>query len=98
MGLTYVLGIFRGPETSVIADLEAAEHGETVPLRTYGPYRSEYGRLGEFPNLPPLLVRLYIAHLQASEIFEKWVTSPLDRLLFPFPRLCLLLKVVSILA
>ncbi|CAM9524628.1 unnamed protein product, partial [Pylaiella littoralis] len=56
MGLTYVLGIFRGPETSIIADLEAANSPETVPLRAYGPYRSEYGRLGEFPDLPPLLI------------------------------------------
>lgn len=57
MGLTYILDIFRAPETSIIADLEAAIGPETVPLRAYGPYRSEYGRLGEFPNLPPLLVR-----------------------------------------
>lgn len=65
MGLTYVLDIFRGPETSIIADLEAAEQEQTVPLRTYGPYRSEYGRLGEFPNLPPLLVMTYCC-LRAS--------------------------------
>lgn len=57
MGLTYILDIFRAPETSVIADLEAAIGPEILPLRAYGPYRSEYGRLGEFPNLPPLLVR-----------------------------------------
>lgn len=57
MGLTYVLEIFRGPETSSIADIEATDLGGTVPLRAYGPYRSDYGRLGEFPNLPPLLVR-----------------------------------------
>eukprot|EP00903_Cladosiphon_okamuranus_P016206 g14954.t1 len=56
MGLTFVLDIFRGPETSIIADLEAVDVADTVPLRAYGPYRSEYGRLGEFPNLPPLLV------------------------------------------
>lgn len=59
MGLTYALEIFRAPETSIIADLEAADLKEpTVPLRAYGPYRSEYGRLGEFPNLPPLLVNI----------------------------------------
>lgn len=56
MGITYVLDIFRGSETSMIADLESAEVENTVSLRSYGPYRSEYGRLGEFPNLPPLLV------------------------------------------
>lgn len=58
MGLTYVLDIFRSPETSIIADLEAADLGKTVPLRAYGPYRSDYGRLAEFPNLPPLLVNI----------------------------------------
>lgn len=58
MELTYVLDIFRGTETSIIADLEAADLEETVPQREYGPYRSEYGRLGEFPNLPPLLVKM----------------------------------------
>lgn len=57
MGLTFILSIFRDPETSSIADLEAAQRNATVQLRTYGPYRSEYGRLAEFPHLPPLLVR-----------------------------------------
>ncbi|CAN0302663.1 unnamed protein product [Ectocarpus sp. 12 AP-2014] len=56
MGLTFVLSIFRDPETSSIADLEAAQRNPTFQLRTYGPYRSEYGRLVEFPHLPPLLI------------------------------------------
>lgn len=57
MGLTYILSIARRTETASIADLESSDESGSVPLRTYGPYRSEYGRLGEFPNLPPLLVR-----------------------------------------
>ncbi|CBN79562.1 hypothetical protein Esi_0011_0129 [Ectocarpus siliculosus] len=56
MGLTFILRIFRDPETSSIADLEAAQRNPTFELRTYGPYRSEYGRLVEFPHLPPLLI------------------------------------------
>lgn len=71
MGLTYVLDIFRGPETSIIADLdlEAAGLEDTVPLHAYGPYRSEYGRLGEFPNLPPLLVNI-LAHLSCEMLLR----------------------------
>lgn len=57
MGYTHVMSSFRRPETSSIADIEIDEEGGTLPLRTYGPYRSDYGRLAEFPNLPPLLVR-----------------------------------------
>ena len=56
MGYTHIISSYRDAETSHLADLESAESG-FVPLRTYGPYRSEYGRLAEFPNLPPLLVR-----------------------------------------
>ncbi|CAM9569749.1 unnamed protein product [Ectocarpus fasciculatus] len=56
MGLTFILSIFRDPETSSIADLEAAQRDAQFQLRTYGPYRSEYGRLMEFPHLPPLLI------------------------------------------
>ncbi|CAN0216584.1 unnamed protein product, partial [Ectocarpus sp. 6 AP-2014] len=56
MGLTFILSIFRDPETSSIADLEVAQRNPTFELRTYGPYRSEYGRLVEFPHLPPLLI------------------------------------------
>ncbi|CAM9174985.1 unnamed protein product [Ectocarpus sp. 4 AP-2014] len=56
MGLTFILSIFRDPETSSIADLEAAQRNASLELRTYGPYRSEYGRLAEFPHLPPLLI------------------------------------------
>ncbi|CAM9243132.1 unnamed protein product [Choristocarpus tenellus] len=49
---------FRQPETAKISDEEALMHKSfaNVPVSTYGPYRSEYGRLTEFPNLPPLLV------------------------------------------
>ncbi|CAM9533486.1 unnamed protein product [Ectocarpus sp. 6 AP-2014] len=56
IGLTWVLNIFRTPETASIADVEETNDLETIPLRVYGPYRSEYGRLEEFPNLPPLLI------------------------------------------
>ncbi|CAN0436565.1 unnamed protein product [Ascophyllum nodosum] len=55
MGYTHMMSSYRRPETAHIADLEMTENGG-VPLRTYGPYRSEYGRLIEFPNLPPLLI------------------------------------------
>lgn len=58
MGLTWVLSTFRRTETTRIADFEAQTESRGVPLRTYGPYHSGYGRLGGFPNLPPLLVRL----------------------------------------
>lgn len=57
IGLTWAFNIFRTPETASIADVEGANDHEMIPLRVCGPYRSEYGRLGEFPNLPPLLVR-----------------------------------------
>lgn len=57
IGLTWALDMIRTPETASIADIEGANDRETIPLRVYGPYRSEYGRLEEFPNLPPLLVR-----------------------------------------
>lgn len=56
LGMTTAISWFRQPHTASIADLEAGKEGASVPLRTYGPYRSEYGRLSEFPNLPPLLV------------------------------------------
>lgn len=56
MGFTYVLSTFRRSETTHIADIESATESGCVHLRAYGPYRSPYGRLGEFPNLPPLLV------------------------------------------
>ncbi|CAM9650194.1 unnamed protein product [Ascophyllum nodosum] len=55
MGYTHMMSSYRRTETAHIADLETTENGG-VPLRTYGPYRSEYGRLTEFPNLPPLLI------------------------------------------
>lgn len=57
MGYNHILTSFRRTETSSIADIEADTEGGGVTLRTYGPYRSGYGRLGEFPNLPPTLVR-----------------------------------------
>lgn len=57
MGITHVVSSFRRAETASIADCDTAKGGGSAPLRTYGPYRSDYGRLGEFPNLPPLLVR-----------------------------------------
>lgn len=60
MGATHILSSFRQPETGSIADMEAEEGGGSVPMRTYGPYRSEYGRLCEFPNLPPLLVKSFV--------------------------------------
>eukprot|EP00904_Undaria_pinnatifida_P008092 jgi/Undpi1/4412/HiC_scaffold_17.g07767.m1 len=57
LGVTHVVSSFRRSETASIADVEAAkEGGGCVPLRTYGPYRSDYGRLAEFPDLPPLLI------------------------------------------
>jgi len=56
MGYTHIINSYRLTETTQIANLESAE-GSFIPLRTYGPYRSEYGRLAEFPSLPPLLVR-----------------------------------------
>ncbi|CAM9357224.1 unnamed protein product, partial [Ascophyllum nodosum] len=55
MGYTHMMSSYRRTETAHMADLETAEDGG-VPLSTYGPYRSEYGRLTEFPNLPPLLI------------------------------------------
>ncbi|CAM9357147.1 unnamed protein product [Ascophyllum nodosum] len=55
MGYTHLISTYRRTETAHMADLETTENGG-VPLRTYGPYRSEYGRLIEFPNLPPLLI------------------------------------------
>ncbi|CAM9357300.1 unnamed protein product, partial [Ascophyllum nodosum] len=55
MGFTHMMSSYRHTETAHMADLETTENGG-VPLRTYGPYRSEYGRLTEFPNLPPLLI------------------------------------------
>lgn len=57
MGVTHTLRSSRRSETGRIADLEKGTEGGTVPLRTYGPYRSAYGRLCEFPHLPPVLVR-----------------------------------------
>lgn len=56
MGITTMSSSERRPETESIAELEATEGVGTIPLRTFGPYRSEYGRLCEFPNCPPLLV------------------------------------------
>ena len=57
MGITSAISWFRQPQTASIADFDVRKEGGFVPLRTYGPYRSDYGRLAEFPNLPPLLVR-----------------------------------------
>ena len=60
MGVTHIVSSFRRSETASIADVDAAkEGGGCIPLRTYGPYRSDYGRLAEFPDLPPLLVRCF---------------------------------------
>ena len=57
MGITHVVSSFRRAETVSIADCEVRQGCDSTSLRTYGPYRSDYGRLGEYPNLPPLLVR-----------------------------------------
>lgn len=70
MGLTFILSIFRDPETSSIADLEAVQRNASLQLRTYGPYRSEYGRLAEFPHLPPLLVRMVVTGMEIWRVVE----------------------------
>ncbi|CAM9263172.1 unnamed protein product [Choristocarpus tenellus] len=59
LGRTHQYRGFRQPETAKIPDEEVLllnKSSAEVSVSTYGPYRSEYGRLTEFPNLPPLLV------------------------------------------
>lgn len=73
MGATHLLSSFRTPETGNIADIETDQEGGSFPLRTYGPYRSEYGRLCEFPNLPPLLVSFCV---QQKTFFSFICTVP----------------------
>ncbi|CAB1098318.1 unnamed protein product [Ectocarpus sp. CCAP 1310/34] len=85
MGLTFILSIFRDPVTSSIPELEAAQRNPTFQLRTFGPYRSEYGRLVEFPHLPPLLGQQHCAiaagfgvyHSSASLALLQFVTNTL---------------------
>ena len=70
LGITSAISWFRQPQTASIADFDVRKEGGFVPLRTYGPYRSEYGRLSEFPNLPPLLVRTSYRAYRCTGTFE----------------------------
>eukprot|EP00904_Undaria_pinnatifida_P008090 jgi/Undpi1/4410/HiC_scaffold_17.g07765.m1 len=82
LGITQVVSCFRKSETSSIADYEIGKDGGGgIPLCTYGPYRSDYGRLTEFPNLPPLLIIAtgagaalaldFVAYVRANQLQSK---------------------------